>query len=150
MKLYALRDRMLAYFLRPFVADSHFQVLASLSETINSDKETTIQAAPHHFELWCLAEIDEETGRVTGTPEFLQDCAGLVRERIRPRGESAGQPPSTPTRRAQGAPGDREGGTAPTGAAARNGALTTALAAPENDPRSGGSTPLGALEYDDV
>lgn len=144
MKLYALRDRALAYFLRPFIADSHFQVLASLSETINSETITPIQAAPHHYELWQLAEVNEETGHVTGKPEFIQDCASLVRERIRPRGEPAQYASAAEARRAQSAPGNREGGTAPTGAAARNGALTAPLEAPENDSRSGGGAPAGA------
>lgn len=134
---------MLNYFLRPFVADSNFQVMASLTEAINSDKETTIQAAPHHFELWCLAEIDEETGRVTGKPEFLQDCAGLVRNRVRTDGERLRPQTPTPPGGNESEAGDRAGRTTAAGPSARDGALTAPLAAPQDDSGPGGSAPTG-------
>lgn len=134
---------MLAYFLRPFVAESHFQVMASLSEAINIDKETTIQAAPHHFELWCLAEIDEETGRVTGKPEHLADCSSLVRDRVRTdRERLRAQTPTAPSGD-QGQAGDRAGGTTAAGPSPRNGALTTPLAAPQDHSGPRGSAPAG-------
>lgn len=84
MKLYAIRDRLLDYYLRPFAAEGDKQVLASLAETINNvENRAPIAQTPSHFELWRLAEIDENTGQVQGDREFLADCASLVRADLR-------------------------------------------------------------------
>lgn len=108
MRLYAIRDRLIDYFMQPFVADSNPKVLAALAETINdTGNRHAISQTPHHFEVWCLAEINEETGNVTGKPEFLAECSSLVRGNIRetgnpaaealprPNGGGGGTPPAT-------------------------------------------------------
>lgn len=68
----------------PFVADGDKQVMHSLATLINTGaKDHAIAQAPHHFELWRLAEIDEDTGTCKGPPTFLADASSLVREGVR-------------------------------------------------------------------
>lgn len=84
MKLYAVRDRLIGYFLQPFPAHTDKDVLASCANAINrEDNRDPIAQTPHHFEIWKLAEINDETGKVTGDPELLADCSSLVRGGIR-------------------------------------------------------------------
>lgn len=86
MKIYAVRDRLIDYFLKPFIADSDKQVLASASEAINrEDNRDPIAQTPSHFEIWRLGEIDENTGNVKATPELLADATSLIRPGIRER-----------------------------------------------------------------
>lgn len=83
MNLYAIRDRLLNYFLNPFVGPSDKQVLAAIAQTINGDDRHAIQQAPQHFEVWRLAKIEEETGKVTPAYELLADCTSLIRGGLR-------------------------------------------------------------------
>lgn len=106
MNLYALRDRLIDYFMRPFTAPSDQEVMQSIAQVINSgDTSNAVTQAPHHFEIWKLAEIDEQ-GYVKGEGRCLVcDCSSLVREGVRtsrtdretsaqdaPRGPIGGQP----------------------------------------------------------
>lgn len=79
LKLYAIRDRLVDYFMQPFIAPSDEQVLASVAQLINGKDPHVIKDAAHHFEIWRLAEVDEKTGQVGGDREFLCDCASLIR-----------------------------------------------------------------------
>lgn len=83
MKLYATRDRIIDFFLQPFVGTQDKQVMAALSATINQGEQHAIQQAPHHFELWCLAEIDEDTGKVTPNLRLVCTCDSLIRVGLR-------------------------------------------------------------------
>lgn len=78
MKIYALRDRLLNYFLPPFVAPEDNQVKASLANVVNSGDPTGLAQAPQHFELWRLGEVTPE-GHVLGGKELLCDCHALIR-----------------------------------------------------------------------
>lgn len=81
MKIYAVRDRMIDYFLMPFAAPSDNEVMASLSNEINRpDNINAIAQAPHHFELYQLGEIDEN-GTIFPKKELVCDCSNLVRPR---------------------------------------------------------------------
>lgn len=92
MNIYAVRDRLIGYFLQPFPAHTDKEVLASCANAINrEDNRDPIAQTPHHFEIWRLASINEETGKVTGDPEFLADCSGLVRGNLREGGERGEQ-----------------------------------------------------------
>lgn len=83
MKLYAIRDRLLDYYMKPFVGESDPQVLAAMANLINGEAEHVFKQAAQHFEVWRLAEIDEKTGQVGGDREFLIDCPSLIRPSIR-------------------------------------------------------------------
>jgi len=102
VRLYAIRDRLIGYYMTPFIGASDNQVKHSLAAMINTPTEgqNAISQAPHHFELWKLAEINEETGTVKPDPEFLADCASLVRgghgEAPKPR---EGKAPNAPSHR---------------------------------------------------
>lgn len=81
MKIYAVRDRMIDYFLTPFAAPNDQEVMASLSNEINRpDNINAIAQAPHHFELYLLGEIDEN-GTIFPKKELICDCSSLVRAR---------------------------------------------------------------------
>lgn len=86
MKLYAIRDRLLDYFLQPFIGPSDNQVKSAVADNINNEESNhAISQAPNQFELWRLAEIDEKTGQVGGEREYICDCTSLIRPNIRIR-----------------------------------------------------------------
>jgi len=82
MKIYALRDRLIDYYLQPFIAPTEKQMLASLAQLVNGEENHAVAKAPHHFEAWELAEIDEE-GNVTPTRRLVADASSLLRAGIR-------------------------------------------------------------------
>lgn len=87
LKLYAVRDRLIDYFRQPFVGPGDKEVMTALATQINRPEgHNDINQTPHHFELWELAEIDEE-GNTRATKQLVCDCASLVRPGIRERGE---------------------------------------------------------------
>lgn len=89
MKIYALRDRLLDYFLVPFVAPGDNEVKAALAQRINTttgEIEDALIQAPHHFELWQLGEV-QEGGNIVPKIDFLADCSSLIRRGIRTHAE---------------------------------------------------------------
>lgn len=89
MKIYALRDRLLDYFLVPFVAPSDNDVKAALAQRINTtrgDIEDALIQAPHHFELWQLGGVEED-GNIVPKLDFLADCSSLIRRGVRTHAE---------------------------------------------------------------
>lgn len=78
MKIYAVRDRMLNYYMQPFAGPGDKEVLAAISAQVNNGDAVGIAAAPHHYEIWRLADISEE-GHVQESREFIADCSSLIR-----------------------------------------------------------------------
>lgn len=132
MKLYSIRDKLLGYFIAPFASHSDNDVLASCARAINQeDNRDPIAQTPSHFELWQLAEINEETGKVTGDPVFLTNCSDLVRSRVRKAdGPGAAETAAAATGGAV-APGH-----APQGTPAAGGAVRGAVAPNGGAPRT--------------
>ncbi|QXP07994.1 MAG: nonstructural protein [Arizlama microvirus] len=96
MKIYAVRDRLLDYYMQPFAGPDDKAVLASIAKIINSQGEQSdIAQAPHHFEVWELGEIDQE-GHINPTRKLIADCAALIRPGIRER-DVRGRPEDGPT-----------------------------------------------------
>jgi len=116
MKLYAVRDRLIDYFMTPFVAPSDKQVLASLAELINGENAHAITQAPHHFEIWRIANLSED-GRIEEAREFLADAASLIRPGVRAnaqtRGAEANPEPAGSEISHSRTPGDYSGRTGP-------------------------------------
>lgn len=84
MKIYAIRDRLIDYFMQPFFGPSDKQVLAAIAQTVNDQEgKSAINQTPQHFEVWRLGEIDEQTGQVEGDREYLADADSLIRDRVR-------------------------------------------------------------------
>lgn len=108
MNLYAVRDRLIDYYMVPFPAPSHSQVKAAIAAQINNGDSNAISQAPHQFEIWQLAELDTDEGHVHAKREYLCDCSSLIRPGIRtntdrgvatpihPSADAHGQVPSTP------------------------------------------------------
>lgn len=83
MNIYALRDRLIDYYLTPFAAPNDKEVLASLANVINRPGATDgISQAPHHFELWQIGQVLED-GSIEPTKVLITDCSSLVRASIR-------------------------------------------------------------------
>lgn len=81
MKIYAVRDRLIDYFMVPFVAPDDNQVMASISQEVSRpDNPNAIASAPHHFEIWKLGEISED-GHIKPGKELVCDVSTLVRVR---------------------------------------------------------------------
>lgn len=107
MNLYCIRDRMLNYFQDPFTGPSDNMVMASVASAINNPEATSaIAQAPHHFEIWRIAEIDDQAN-IHSQREFICDCSALLRaERGTTGSTRLAAEAATPTRRGQpsGAP----------------------------------------------
>lgn len=88
--IYAIRDRLIDYFMQPFVGPDDKQVLASVARLVNTGEVTSdIAQAPHQFEVWKLGEVNDE-GHVIPERKYLQDCSSLVRRDLRQRGQPGG------------------------------------------------------------
>jgi len=83
MNLYSIRDRLVNYYMVPFPAPSHHQVKAAIAQQINNGDTNAISQAPHQFEIWQLATLDEETGRITECREYICDVSSLIRGGVR-------------------------------------------------------------------
>lgn len=91
MHIYAIRDRLIDYYLRPFAANDDKEVMASIATGINQgDQNSALAQTPHHFEIWRLGSVTE-TGDIRPGKELIADCASLVRGSIR-RGSIPGAP----------------------------------------------------------
>lgn len=112
MKIFAIRDRLIDYYMTPFAADNDKAVMASLARMIN-DPETTdaIASAPHHYELWELGHVTED-GTLVAERTLLCDASSLIRAGIRTRAErgdaEGGLPDQTGRRAADGARSDAQ------------------------------------------
>jgi len=93
VNIYAIRDRLIDYYMRAFSAPDDKDVLASIAATINEgDPNSALAKAPHHFEIWRLGKVTEE-GDLRPGKELIADCASLVRDNI----PATPQLPGTPT-----------------------------------------------------
>lgn len=83
MNIYAIKDRLIDYFLMPFAAPSDKEVFAAISASINRiDNTDAIAQAPHHFEIWKLGTVTE-TGDILPAKEFLTGADSLIRAGLR-------------------------------------------------------------------
>lgn len=88
---------MLEYYMPPFVGETDRQVMASLAQTVNNPGNmNAIAQTPHHFELHQLADVDEDTGKITPKHEYICDCSTLVRPSVRGAGATGGAESKTP------------------------------------------------------
>lgn len=127
---------MLDWFIQPpFFAPSDQAALASLAETINGESKHAVVQAPHHFEIWRLGEVSEETGELKASKEFLADCSSLIRRDLRETAPATGRdnPPGAPAIRSPNPP-ERTSGT--------TGALASALSG-----KAPGKAPEGNIEH---
>lgn len=83
MKIYAVRDRLLDYWMRPFAAEDDKTVMHALSMNINNgETNDPIAQAPHHYELWTLGEVTDD-GHLESKRDLLCDCSSLIRASVR-------------------------------------------------------------------
>lgn len=81
-KFYSIRDRLVDYFQQPFVGPNDKAVMAAMSKHL-SEGNDAICHTPHQFELWTLAQFDEETGDVTKEKQLICTCDSLIRPGVR-------------------------------------------------------------------
>lgn len=104
MKIYCIRDRLLDYYMTPFVGPNDKAVLASIAQHINNPETTdAIAQAPHHFEIWELGEVHED-GHIEPSQKLVADCSSLIRPGIRDggTGKSGDRTHETPDREKPG------------------------------------------------
>lgn len=112
MNIYGIRDRMIDWFIQPpFFAPNDNSAMASLAEIVNGETRHAITQAPHHFELWRLGEVNEETGQLVPSREYLADASSLLRGNFRPAASEGHRDPASqqPAGRSTEAPGGTEG-----------------------------------------
>lgn len=108
MYIYAIRDRLLDYFQTPFVAPGDNEVKASVSQAIMGENQSAIAQTPHHFEVWKIAEVDDE-GYINPIRELVCDVSALIRTERQPPGPTGHpltRPPGQSTDRPVGGNGD--------------------------------------------
>lgn len=82
MNIYAIRDRLIDYYMRAFSAPDDKDVLASIAATINEgDPNSALAKSPHHFEIWRLGKVTED-GDLRPGKELIADCSSLVRSGV--------------------------------------------------------------------
>lgn len=107
MNIYAIRDRLIDYYMDPFVAPNDHNVKASVSNVVTNPESTNaISQAPHHFEIWRIGKVEE--GHVVPDREYIADCSSLVRTRREPPKTGAG-PAQKAAPRQQRAPNGAQG-----------------------------------------
>lgn len=103
--IYAVRDRLIDWFMRPFPANSDKEVLGAIAQQVNSEELNGIAQAPHHYEVWKLCEVTDN-GHVKEARVLIADCSSLIRSDLRKRHhtgdnqvpEAAGREPGPPGR----------------------------------------------------
>jgi len=89
MNIYAVRDRLIDYYLHPFAAHTDKEVMGALATAINREGNMdAIAQAPHHFEIWKIGIIIEN-GNIQPCKELLGTADSLVRPSV------GGEPPKT-------------------------------------------------------
>lgn len=97
MKIYAVRDRLINYYMNPFAAPDDQNVMAAVSSQIsNPEDKSALAQAPHHFEIWSLGELKED-GHIEAKKEWIADCASLIRTGVRKTEPGIGNSPGGPT-----------------------------------------------------
>lgn len=133
MRIYAIRDRMLDYFLTPFASRTDKEVLGGIAAGINNgDSKDALAQTPHHFEVWCIGEVLED-GSIVAAKVLIADCGSLVRPG-RPSAESGGGPYQEASGGRRGPQGGDGGKSRPRTAATENAALAGSRADEEIRP----------------
>jgi hypothetical protein len=100
MKIYAIHDRLIDFWMRPFAAPDNKEVMHSLATQVNNDENVNpINQAPHQFDLYELGHIDEQ-GNLHAERKQICTLSSLIRAR-------AGQPETHPLAREDGGNGAR-------------------------------------------
>lgn len=110
IKIYAIRDRLIDYFMQPFVGPDDKTVLASVARLVNQgDITSDIAQAPHQFEVWKLGDVAED-GTLVPEKQYLQDCSSLIRPDLPRTGGAGNQAPTHPAISRHRPPEDLGGG----------------------------------------
>lgn len=89
MNLYAIRDRLIDYYMQPFAEHNDKAVLLGVSQAVNNlESNSAISKAPHHYEIWKLGYVTED-GHLVPEREFLADCSSLIRNSLREKSNGA-------------------------------------------------------------
>lgn len=91
MKIIAVKDILLDYFMTPFCTHSVHEAIGGIAAVINNpENQDAISKSPSQFQIWLLGEVDPE-GAVTARRELLASCHSLVRPVERPPTEDPRQ-----------------------------------------------------------
>lgn len=78
MKMYSVRDNKAGYFFTPFVSRNDVVAMRDFKAGIADPSSGSVHHYPSDFDLFCLADVDEDTGVVIpeGQPRFI--CNGGI------------------------------------------------------------------------
>lgn len=109
MRIFAVRDRLIDYYMQPFAAPGVKDVLAALANQVNTENQgNAIYQAPHHFEVWQLGVVTED-GHITPEREFIADLSSLVRAGVRQTGQPGARQVEGAAKPSESPPGLRAG-----------------------------------------
>jgi len=88
VKIYALRDRLINYYMTPFAAPNDKDVLSGIAQAVNNIEENSaISKAPHHFEIWHLGEVTDD-GTIVADKYLVADANSLIRPSVNRQAET--------------------------------------------------------------
>lgn len=65
LKIYAIRDAAISGFMKPWVAKTNGEAIRTFQNVVNSkDDQNLISKHPEQFDLYLVADFDEDTGKV--------------------------------------------------------------------------------------
>lgn len=79
MKIYAIRDKLINYYMVPFAAPNDNDVKAGIANAVNNlEENSAIAQAPSQFEIWHLGEVTED-GCIVADKFLVCDANTLIR-----------------------------------------------------------------------
>jgi len=78
VKIYAIHDRLIEFWMRPFAAPDAKEVMHSLATQVNTNDVNPISQAPHHFDLYELGHVDD-TGHLKPERKLICTLSSLIR-----------------------------------------------------------------------
>jgi len=84
--IYAVKDIKIGSFLKPFICEGNVQAERIFQSAVNDDK-TQLHQYPEDFQLWLIAQFDDESGQYKNmTPALVSDGMRVYKEPTNPFG----------------------------------------------------------------
>lgn len=76
MKLYSIKDTG-AGFTQIFLCPNNYAAQRMFKDTVNAPQPSLITQYPNDFSLYCLGELDQDTGAITPKTDFICNAIDL-------------------------------------------------------------------------
>ena len=77
MKIYAIKDTVAGVFNLPFYQKNNAVAIRALTQAVNSNENNEIKQNVGDLQLYCLGELNQETGDITANIEFIINLVDL-------------------------------------------------------------------------